>query len=280
MHNYAVLGHSLPYTLSPLIYNTAFNLLNISARYSILEIEPEYFTEHMASVKRDHKYKGFNITIPYKTTIISLLDEIDAVAEEIGAVNTVIDQDGRWKGFNTDITGFIKPLQIRGAAIKTVVILGAGGAARAVVYALSGTYGAKIHLVVRDQTKGEEFTKRFADSGIERHPFKDISRILPAADLLVNTTPVGTSPQVNDTPLPDISGLSTGCIVYDLVYNPPLTRLLRDAISLNKNIICIGGLEMLLGQAADAFRLWTGRELPEDEVREKLMKRLGMRDEG
>ncbi len=279
MHNYAVLGRSLPYTLSPLIYNTAFNLLNIPARYSVLEVEPEHFIERMTAVKRDHKYAGFNITIPYKTNIIALLDEIDTVADGIGAVNTVIAQGGRWKGFNTDVAGFIKPLHHQAAEIKTAVILGAGGAARAVVYALYGTASTKIHLVVRDQAKGREFQKRFTGRGIEIHPFKELNRILPAADLLVNTTPVGTSPQVDETPLPDISGLRPGCMVYDLVYNPPVTRLLRDAKNLNKNIICIGGLEMLLGQAAEAFRLWTGRELPEEEVRERLMERLGMRDE-
>jgi shikimate dehydrogenase len=273
MKQYAVLGRQLPYTLSPLIYNTAFGQLGIPARYTVLELEPDEFASRMAGVKKERSLAGFNITIPYKLKIMAFLDETDPVADQIGAVNTVTDHNGRWKGCNTDVAGFLQPLSVTGKTIRKAVILGAGGAARAVLYALQATGHPEVSLAVRDLKKGGLLRNDFRDLKISVHDFTAAGKLLHDADLLVNTTPLGTWPDVTATPLADLSLLKAGSIVYDLVYNPDNTRLQQDAKDLQRGITCIGGLEMLLGQAAAAFRLWTGRELPVEAVKKAVSRR-------
>ena len=273
MKQYAVLGRQLPYTLSPIIYNTAFEQLGIRARYNALEVEPDEFESRLSRIKKEHSLAGFNITIPYKLKIMSFLDEIDPAAEQIGAVNTVTDHDGRWKGCNTDVAGFLRPLSATGGTIRKAVVLGAGGAARAVLYALQTTSHPAVSLAVRNRKKGELLRNAFNDLKISIHDFTAAGKLLHDADLLVNTTPLGTWPDVTATPLADLSLLKAGGIVYDLVYNPVITRLQQDAQDLHRNITCIGGLEMLLGQAAEAFRLWTGQDLPLEAVKKAVSRR-------
>ena len=133
---YAILGHSIGYSLSPLIHNTAFRLKNINARYDIVDFPPENFIEQISQLKKAD-YNGFNVTIPYKSRIMEYLDVIDPEAEFIGAVNTIHVNNGRWCGYNTDVAGFLSPLKTISKKLTTCVILGNGGAARAVLYGLS-----------------------------------------------------------------------------------------------------------------------------------------------
>ena len=188
----------------------------------------------------------------------------------IRVVIRIVSTKSKWKGFNTDVAGFLKPLQQRNPDISEVVLLGAGGAARAVMYGLTQYGAAQIRLVVRDTEKGRLLRQDFPELAVSVHPFSKAGRLLKDCDLLINSTPLGTWPEVSATPLADLSGLKPGSMVYDLVYNPEVTRLQQDARNLNRGIVCIGGLEMLLGQAEEAFRLWTGRDLPIEVVRKAI----------
>jgi shikimate dehydrogenase len=269
---YAILGHAISYSLSPLIHNTAFGIKNINARYDILDFPPEKFTEQI-SVLKHADYSGFNVTIPYKNKIMDYLDVVDPEAEIIGAVNTIHVDNGKWYGYNTDVTGFLSPLKKVSRTFDTCVILGNGGAARAVLYGLTQDNTIKnIYLCARNRERSAQLISQFADPRIKPCALMDVQKLLPEIDLLVNSTPLGTWPDTNQTPVSDISQLKGTAIVYDLIYKPSLTRLMKEAAQLSSDIILIGGMRMLLSQAARAFGLWTGEEFPYDEVDEAVKK--------
>jgi shikimate dehydrogenase len=215
--------------------------------------------------------KGASITIPFKVSLFDRMDEVYAVARRIGAINTMKVQDGRWIGGNTDATAFLTPLRdhvdLRGAR---VAVLGAGGAARAVAAAL-GSSDAQVTIYARNPAKAREVAMNSSAAAAALPPPPD------SWDVLVNCTPVGMYPRSNDTPLD--ASLLTGRHVYDLVYNPTVTRLMREAA--NAGCQAIGGLEMLVAQALEQFEWWTGTKPPAGVMREAALKRLAefMRNE-
>jgi len=275
MQKYGVIGYPLTHSLSPQIHNFAFKKLNIDAVYETIEIAPENFTNSITQLK-NAGYRGLNVTIPYKLKIMSFLDEIDKDAQTIGAVNTLKKTERKWIGYNTDVDGFLSPINDLKDRIIHCLILGTGGAARAVIYTLGRYLNPKsITIAGRDPNKSAhlktEFTSHFNSIQIDHCTFTDVVSILSRFNLIVNTTPLGTYPDINQTPLPNVINLSEQTIVYDLVYNPLETRFLKDVARTGKKIIIMNGMEMLLQQAARSFKLWTGHDMPVADVREHMI---------
>jgi shikimate dehydrogenase len=261
---FAIFGNPLGQSLSPLMHNAAFAKIGIDARYGVCQTD-----DAAAAVRRFREMglHGASVTIPFKETIAPLLDEVDDSARAIGAVNTIVDRDGRLKGYNTDGIGMIRDLEewveIRG---KTFVILGAGGAARAAVYSLLQEGGMPI-VVNRTPARAEALAGRF---GCRWAPFAKVGGL--RADCLINTTPVGMFPKTDRTPLPkqDLAGFP---YVMDMIYNPVQTRLLREAEAAGCAVR--SGVGMFVRQGAEQFRLWTGMEPPLERMKKVVMERLG-----
>jgi shikimate dehydrogenase len=271
---YAVLGRMLGHSLSPLMHQMAFQKYKIDAEYSAIEFEPDDISSVMERLKTK-KFSGFNITIPYKTEIFKFLSHIDSAAEKIGAVNTVKIENDIWSGYNTDVYGFLEPLRRIGNKFEKCLILGNGGAARAVVFALiNNIQSRQIIICARNQAKSESIISDLGSKIVKHESMEDKETLIKDADLIVNTTPLGMSPEIDRSPLELSSCLKNNAIVYDLIYNPLFTRLLRQAREKNPQIIVINGLEMLVGQAAEAFRIWTGLDFPSVEVLKAMEKRL------
>jgi shikimate dehydrogenase len=225
---------------------------------------------------------GFSVTIPHKQAIMPLLSEITPLAQTIGAVNTVSRQNNQWVGTNTDIEGFIAPLQTtykQDWSQKIAVILGNGGAARAVVAGCHQLGLAKIHVVGRNVQRLQEFRDSWSNSPITEnlqvHQWEELSKLIPQANLLVNTTPIGMYPKVDESPLSgeEIANLSTGAIAYDLIYIPKPTQFLKQAEK--QGAIAIDGLEMLVQQGVAALKIWLQQEnVPVEVMRQALQQHL------
>jgi shikimate dehydrogenase len=283
MKKFGVIGFPLSHSLSPQMHNAAFRELAIEAVYEKYEIPAENFEVTMPLLKHAG-YSGFNVTIPHKSRILTYMDEIDADAAAIGAMNTVVIRQERWIGFNTDIAGFISPLLEMNKTIGSVLVLGTGGAARAVIFALiKYIKPKKLTVAGRNTDKTGKICDHFYAAAGE-------TVLVPAAlnevrdqtdryHLIVNATPLGMYPDSEQTPLPGLKSLREKAIVYDLVYNPVKTRLLRDAEKSGNDVFILNGLEMLLQQAALSFRLWTKKEMPLATVRKSLLETLNDRNE-
>lgn len=262
---FALIGHPVVHSCSPVMHNRALKNLGLSACYLSFDIGPGELPAAVAAF-RTLGFQGFNVTIPYKQKIIPLLDQVDETAGEIGAVNTVVNRGGRLVGYNTDAPGFLNSLRLdagfdcRG---KSALLLGAGGAARAVAYALLS--GGLSLLLISDRNSqlsavlASDLNRRFA-SATQALPLEEVPVALGAADLLVNATPVGMFPHCEETPLADPGWLRPGLVVYDLIYNPEQTRLMREAEEAGCQ--SCGGLGMLVRQGALALEMWTGAEAP------------------
>jgi len=226
-------------------------------------------------------FRGINITIPHKVNVMSHLDELDPLAEQIGAVNTIVNNDGVLKGYNTDATGFLRALTDRGVSPsdKNIVVLGAGGASRAISFVLARE-GANLTILNRKEemdwavSMAGHISKQF-DAGVKALELNDknLKTSLENAALLVNATSVGMAPCKEQTPLP-ASLLREDMAVFDIVYNPCLTRLLKDAEE--AGAATIGGLDMLVCQGATGFEMWTGVEAPVAVMKEAAAKALGL----
>ena len=212
--------------------------------------------------------RGLSITIPHKSTVLPFLDEVNKTAKDVGAVNTILLKNGRLYGHNTDVRGAMEPLEkITALEGKKCCVVGAGGAARAVVYGLVER-GARVSIVARDPVKAKQAMGSF---GVEVAPFESLG--LANADILVNTTPVGLRGHSEDaSPVPN-EALKNCEIVYDLVYNPRQTKLMIDA--LEAGCQTLSGLDMLVAQAALQFELWTGQKAPIECMRNAALAKIG-----
>jgi 3-dehydroquinate dehydratase/shikimate dehydrogenase len=266
---YGILGRSVGHSLSPIIHNRAFAERGIDARYVTLEAEAlEAFVQSLPPLK----LSGFSVTAPYKVDILPHLAEIDEMAALCGSVNTVVVRDdGTLQGSSTDGSGVLVPLKKRlDVKGKPVVIVGAGGAARAAAFALHRKK-AQVTLLARDPAKAAVVATAV---GCE---YGDLSTIGNRTwDVLINATPIGGMATVKDTPVP-ASCLRRGTVVFDMVYVPQQTRLLREAQAAGCQII--GGLEMLLAQAVGQFETWTGTEAPGDVMLEAVMNFLAQSED-
>jgi 3-dehydroquinate dehydratase/shikimate dehydrogenase len=259
---FAVVGRPVGHSLSPLMHNAAFRGLGIDAVYLPLEAaDAADFLEFAAAIG----LSGASVTAPFKTALLEAAVPADEVTVAVGALNTLSWADGRWMGRNTDVAGFLAPLTGVGLEGMRAAVLGTGGAARAVVAGLVAR-GAKVTVYGREAGRAAEVVRTAPGTADAR-----VGLPTPGTwDLLVNTTPAGTAPNVDESPI-DGRVLSGG-IVYDLVYNPARTRLIREAEAAGCRTI--GGLDMLVAQAALQFEWWTGREAPAGLMHEAAAARL------
>jgi shikimate dehydrogenase len=262
--------------MSPAMHNAAFKKLDLDFAYLPWAVKPERLREAVAGL-RALGVTGFNVTIPHKVAVLPLLDSLDPLAEKIGAVNTVVNIDGALRGYNTDAEGFYQALLEHGVdpAGKKVVVLGAGGASRAVSYILA-RMGVKLTLVCRQGG----LTRALDIGSIIKADFNteviilDSGKIgegLRGTELLVNTTSVGMSPHAGESPVP-AALLEKIPAVFDIVYNPIQTQLLKDAKKTGAKTI--GGVDMLAWQGALAFEKWTGSKAPLELMRREAVRML------
>ena len=272
---YGIVAANTNYSVSPWMHNAAFNAAKLNSVFVPLQVADldAFFTRMVLPASRevDLNFKGFSVTNPHKQAIIPYLDEIDETAAKIGAVNTVKIEDGKSFGYNSDAYGFIEALKnvygdLTGAR---VAVFGAGGAARACIYSLQQE-DATVTLVARNEGRGQVLSDEFA---IEyRQPPSDKQPLAGDFDIIVNTTPLGTAgPSVKFAILESVQ-LEGIKLVYDLVYNPTETTLIREAKA--AGVPTIGGIEMLIGQGAKQFEIWTGTAAPLDAMRAAVRKRL------
>jgi len=271
--NLAVIGYPIHHSLSPTMQNAALGRAGLDYVYAALSVAPDNLAAAVAGLKA-LEFRGFNVTIPHKTTVMKYLDEVDSSAQIIGAVNTVVNDDGRLKGYNTDALGFIHALRDAGFTPrdKCAVVLGAGGAAKAVTQSLLAAQVAELIVGARNGEKAHDFAKMFAAHGnVCGFEWKSAEFVaaLSRADLLVNTTPLGMCPNVDAMPPLDLSRLKTSAFVYDIIYTPAQTRLLKEAASAGHRTL--NGENMLVWQGAEAFRLWTGR-MPDTELMMNVLR--------
>ncbi|MFT5142402.1 MAG: shikimate dehydrogenase [Rhodothermales bacterium] len=265
----ALLGHPVGHSLSPSIHDAGLVAIGCLPGYVAIDVSPGDLKDFVGSMVRKG-FDGANVTIPHKEAVVPLMDSLSPAAERIGAVNTIVVKDGRLHGDNTDHIGFIRPLQQFGEGFRSdrALVLGAGGAARAVLYALGMSPQAKtIVLTARQSSRCQRLLEALAMKDVSIVDWDARFKAAPTADLIVNTTPVGLWPRHEASPLAGCS-FSTSQTVYDLVYNPGETQLLHDARSAGARIQ--PGLPMLIEQAAESFFQWTGHELDRDAVRVAL----------
>jgi shikimate dehydrogenase len=271
-----VIGDPIAHSMSPVMHNAAFDKLGLNYLYVPFRVKKEELGKAIAGV-RALNIRGLNVTIPHKVTVIPLLDKLDLLAQRIGAVNTIVNDDGVLTGYNTDATGFLQTLLERGVEPrgKNVVILGAGGASRAISLILAER-GSNLIILNRTLDKAKEYASRISQvfkkevKALELNK-ENLAKVLAKADILVNATSVGMSPNSNETPVsPDL--LKPSLTVFDIVYNPIKTRLLREAEAAGAKTI--SGVDMLVWQGALAFELWTGAKAPVKLMKETAIKGL------
>ncbi len=280
---YGIFGFPLAHTLSPVMQEAAFKSAGVKAFYLPFEVRPGEFLA-LLKKRRHLLLDGFNVTVPYKETVLSCLDGIDSTAKAIGAVNTVVQKNGRWIGFNTDAAGFTLSLEkeirfrIRG---KRILILGAGGSARAVAYGLAKRGVRSITIVNRTPARAKKIVKDF------RKLFPRVAWVVLKSengsqglspgivpDLVVNATSVGL--RGGDRPLIRANSFPKKTVFADVIYKPVETALLRSARRSGHRTL--NGTGMLLYQGAAAFRLWTKKEAPIKVMRTELKRALSGHD--
>ncbi|MHB1295481.1 MAG: shikimate dehydrogenase [Anaerolineae bacterium] len=263
-----VIGWPIAHSLSPAMHNAAFRALGLDWCYVPLPVAPSALAEAMAGV-RALGFQGINATVPHKEGLPALMDELTPEARAIGAVNTVLARGQGLLGHNTDASGFLRSLREIGFEPRAcrALVLGAGGAARAVVYALA-SQGAHVTLVNRSAERARTLAEAFRElpGRIEAMPWlaDALGRAARDVDLIVNTTPLGMWPEMDASPWPAETPLPAGALCYDLIYNPRETRFLRQAREAGAR--GLDGLPMLVHQGAEAFKLWTGVEPPVDAM--------------
>jgi len=271
---YGIIGHPVKHSLSPLMQTEAFKEAGIDAVYVPFEVEPENLEEAVKGL-RALSVKGFNVTVPHKERVTEFLDFLSQEAELLGAVNTVKNEDGELTGYNTDAEGFLRSLLEEGVEPegKRAVMFGAGGAARAVGYALLKGGVKFLNIVNRSFPKAKAVAELLGKLGnVLVFPLKEgtVETLLKDADIIVNTTSLGM--KEGDPPLFDYSKIPEGITVVDIIYNPPETPLLKAARE--KGCKTVNGLGMLVHQGAVAFEIWTGKKAPVEKMRQTLEREL------
>jgi shikimate dehydrogenase len=261
---YGLIGNPVSHSLSPVMHNNAFRHIGYNGAYlafSITDLGPDT----VAGIKA-LGIRGLSVTIPHKVTIMDLLDEIDETAQKIGAVNTIVNNNGKLSGSNTDCIGAVKALQEKTRIKdKEVVMIGAGGAARAVGYGILSE-GGKLKIVNILQDEGENLAR---DLGVPYYPLSDFNQL--DYQILVNTTPVGMTPDTDAMPVP-LEDLKKDAVVMDIIYNPLQTKLLKEAEKIGCSTV--DGVSMFVFQGVAQFELWTGKKAPVELMRQTVLESL------
>lgn len=270
---YGLIGYPVKHSLSPAMHNAAFKKLKINAVYMLFEKTREEFPSAIRQLKT-MGVSGFNVTVPYKQEVIPYLDGLDILARRIGAVNTVLNQKGRFVGYNTDALGFVNSLKDDlsfDPQGKNIFIVGAGGASRAIGFALAEEKARKIvfYDCLADKAKmlAKDIQGIFPDCLVSSAA---LARPETTTNLLVNASNCGMK---KGDPLPiDLKILPDDIKVYDIIYNPHPTKLVKEA--LKRRLMAVNGLGMLLGQGAAAFEIWTRQKAPGELMRSALRKAI------
>ena len=278
----ALLGSPVAHSISPLMHNEAFRLLGLDYVYLCFEVGEDTLPQAVEGLKACG-IRGFNLTMPNKNKIVELLDELSPAARLIGAVNTVVNENGRLIGYNTDGIGYMQAVKDAGHDVigKTITVMGAGGAATAICAqaALDGV--EKIHIFARKTSRFWNSTQKLADNinsslpcQVLLHDHEDqaaLKNALAESAMLVNATSVGMAPHTDASIITDPSLFCPKLVVSDVIYNPQETKLLREAQKAGCPVF--NGMYMLLYQGAEAFRLWTGQDMPVPQIKEKYFSR-------
>jgi len=271
---FGVFGDPIAHSKSPLMMNKAFEAVGLNAIYMAFHVKPEQL-RHAVEGIRGLAFRGVNVTIPHKLAVMEYLDEIDEGARVIGAVNTIVNDSGRLIGYNTDGIGYVRSLKEETGihlAGKRILLLGAGGAARGIAYALAMENPAHIWITNRTAERAVELASslsKYADlEGMGSDRLADIKH---KVDLVINTTSVGMHPHVDERPA-DPRMFSSDTIYSDLIYNPLKTRWLLDAEELGRKVH--GGLGMFIYQGAYAYEYWLDQQAPVDVMRQAVVEAL------
>lgn len=277
-----LIGYPLGHSLSPKIHTAALKACGLKGDYSLFPIAPhdKQGLKDMLARVRTGEIHGLNVTIPHKQNVIELMDELTATAKAIGAVNTIYLHQDKLIGDNTDISGFLSDLkrfltlkcdsklshlqELAPALQKKALVLGAGGSARAIVYALLCD-GWDVTIAARRIEQAQQLSQSFGKYDLRLSTF-DLQ--LTTFNLIVNTTPLGMTPNIEDSPLPENIVLSPKTVIYDLIYNPRETKLVKDARA--QGLSATTGLGMLIEQAALAFEIWTGAKADRDAMQKAV----------
>jgi shikimate dehydrogenase len=271
---YCIIGDPVQHSLSPAIQNAAFKSLGLNCTYIAFRVPKGELQESVSSL-RSINISGFNVTSPHKIEIIKHVDVLDYTAQKAKAINTIMNVEGVLTGYNTDVYGFIEPLHKRSVSFNgmTILLIGSGGASRAVIAALSEQIGiTKILIANRSQKKAEELARIGSSMGLECSfiDLYNIQEVAAKSHLIVNGTPLGSN---NEDSMIDHEHIKKDAIVYDIVYKPVTTNLLENAKYAGAQIVY--GYEMLLEQGAKAFEIWTGISAPRDAMKRALFGSFG-----
>jgi shikimate dehydrogenase len=264
IYRLGLIGYPLNHSLSPQIHTAALQVCGLGGDYSLFPIHPDdnQSLQDLLARVRSGNIHGLNVTIPHKQNVMPLLDELTPIAQAIGAVNTIYLHDNKLIGDNTDTPGFLTDLKrtfnfSRFCLPLSALILGAVGSARAIVYALLND-GWNVTIATRRLEQAQELADSFTNYQLQSTDFTIANIELPTISLIVNTTPVGMTPNIDQSPWPENLPFPPHAAIYDLVYNPRETKLIRDACLQGQGRPATTGLGMLIEQAALSFEIWTG----------------------
>ena len=271
-----LIGHPVEHSFSPPMHNAAFDALNMDYAYVAFDVNPNDLKSAIEGAE-SLNIKGFNVTIPHKVDVMQYLDELDEVARLIGAVNTIDFKN--LKGYNTDGIGAVKAIEeVTSIKNKNVIVAGAGGASRAISFYIA-KYGAEsLTILNRNEAKAESLASDVSDSGLIGEVAYDsinaIGNYMEGADVLIDTTPLGMHPNISDEPIVKADMMDEDLVVFDAVYNPNETVLIKEAIKANAKPVY--GIKMLLYQGAESFKIWTGKTAPIDVMEKALRNTLNL----
>ncbi len=274
---FGVIGHPIGHSLSPVMHNAAFKELGLDYRYEAYDVTPEGL-EKFLMLRHTPPFGGLNATVPHKVAAIKYMDVLDESAKLAGAVNTIKFDGRKTTGYNTDGIGCVRALEEAGEKIsgKRILVLGAGGAARAIAYACI-TGGASVTLSNRTREKAMRLAQEIREKTkntvvVVNYEEKSLKDAISRTDAVINTTTVGMMPHVADSPLP-ASVLESRVVVMDIVYNPQETRLLQDAKAAGCKTV--DGIGMLVHQGAESLKIWLGVDAPTAAMKAAVEKELG-----
>ena len=269
LKTFAVIGDPIDHSLSPTIHNAAYKKLEMECTYIAYKVAQGDLATGIESLKKI-KISGFNVTIPHKIEMMKYLDNVDENCKKIGAVNTVLNDDGILRGFNTDMDGFLEPIKRKGITIKNskILLLGAGGASRAIVAGFQKESANEIVIVNRTKDNGDrivEFSKSIGLNAKSKY-IEEMSTLNSEFDFIVNASSLGLNGEKNIIPNNLMDEQTT---VYDIVYKPLKTDLINNAKG--KNCKIIYGYEMLLGQAIRSFEIWLDKKAPYEIMKRSIL---------
>ena len=268
--HYLLFGNPVAHSFSPLMHNAALDYYDMKGTYYAIGLDNRELTELAVHLNED-AFLGANITLPYKQVLMDYVDVLDRSADAIGAVNTITRSDYRLKGYNTDLYGFLAPLDEHEDVLagERAIIFGTGGASRAIVAALDSIGMESIYLISRNPNKKmfEEYPNVFISS------YDEWTALAEESALIVNATPLGMYPQKDESPVRENEKqFLAGRICYDIVYNPLQTNFMEMGESVGASVI--GGLDMLIQQGSRSFELWTGKSFPDNYIRRAIHEKL------